>query len=70
MSTYLDDILREIAMGRVELGKDFHEDDTGQNKIIFLSSSNFTLGSIHNDVIILGGGGLKKMTGEGGVGLR
>lgn len=29
LSTYLDDILREIAMGRVELGKDFHEDDTG-----------------------------------------
>lgn len=30
LSTYLDDILREIAMGRVELGKDFHEDDTGK----------------------------------------
>ena len=31
LSTYLDDILREIAMGRVELGKDFQEDDTGIN---------------------------------------
>lgn len=30
LSTYLDDILREIAMGRVELGKDFQEDDTGK----------------------------------------